>query len=163
MWHRSIFLGGRLDCGQENCREMSRRHFCVLWSSDGPPSFSEVLAADSPVSAAAEDGGDSHLKPYYPVSCLTHLPTLVEWKPVKMSVNDEAWSLGVVPLTSIRAYPAQEPCAHKLLPWEPWVWLNSCFSLFSFDNSLTKLSVHEELGYVRWAALKAVSCVEIAE
>lgn len=67
---------------------MSRHYFCVLWSSNGPPSFGEVLAADSPVSAAAEDGEESHLKPHYPVS----------------------------PLTSIRAYPAQEPCAHELLP-----------------------------------------------
>lgn len=33
-------------------------------------SLSKVLTADSPVSAAADDAGDIHLKPYYPVSCL---------------------------------------------------------------------------------------------
>lgn len=43
-------------------------------------SLSEVLTADSPVSAAAEDTGDIHLKLYWPVSYLRRLLTLVQWE-----------------------------------------------------------------------------------
>lgn len=43
-------------------------------------SLGAVLTAGSPVSAAAEDAGDIHLKPYYPLSCLRRLLTLVQWE-----------------------------------------------------------------------------------
>lgn len=55
-------------------------------------SLGEVLTADSPVSAAAEDAGGIHLKPYYPVSCLEHLLTLVQWE----TCENVCWSWRVI-------------------------------------------------------------------